>query len=581
MILNLLTWGWLALLTYLYGWTLLRLSQDQRDQSAIALPISLRLLVGVGGLAAGVSYLSVVMPIGTAAQGIGSVGAIALALLQRRALAAQVRHDLAQLRQPAGIAGSLVILLALLLTFQSAVGPYNYDTGLYHLQSVKWIEQYRAVPGLGNIHGRLAFGSLLFPLAALSSLDDLLPERLHSINGFILLLGLLFALSNLSQLRRGTLSPARLFQLMLAVPLVLLIYDGTRFSVEVSSFSTDLPVAVLTLVTLGVGVQYGDQVRALRDREETLPVSDAAETGLLACTVVILVATAIGMKLSALPLGLLALYVMVQEFRRGRRRFWLWAVVVGTGIWLPQILRTAIASGYLIYPLYQVDVLRVDWKIPLERVIRERQALGSWTKAGDVPLEVLQEMGWAWFPGWLQRFMAGGVFQGWVVAIATLVGSLGVARSPTQRLLWHWRGLYGWLLFGTLFWFFTAPDVRLAYGILTGWTVALTVPLVGGVMSRLAVKRRLVVRLAYPAVLIGIAIANFNFYPDDIAFFIMPMPFPPAMIESSQIGDFTLYHPIEGDQCWGAPLPCAPVPNPALELRGESLQAGFRLPPEG
>lgn len=48
--------------------------------------------------------------------------------------------------------------------------PGQYDTGLYHAQAIRWIEDYGVVPGLGNLHMRLAYNSAFMSLQALFSL---------------------------------------------------------------------------------------------------------------------------------------------------------------------------------------------------------------------------------------------------------------------------------------------------------------------------------------------------------------------------------------------------------------------------
>ena len=44
--------------------------------------------------------------------------------------------------------------------------PTNYDSGLYHFSSIRWINEYAIVPGLGNLHGRLAFNQSFFTYVA-------------------------------------------------------------------------------------------------------------------------------------------------------------------------------------------------------------------------------------------------------------------------------------------------------------------------------------------------------------------------------------------------------------------------------
>jgi hypothetical protein len=45
--------------------------------------------------------------------------------------------------------------------------PLSYDTGLYHLQVISWIEYYRRVFGLANLHARFGFNSIWLVDAAL------------------------------------------------------------------------------------------------------------------------------------------------------------------------------------------------------------------------------------------------------------------------------------------------------------------------------------------------------------------------------------------------------------------------------
>ena len=68
-----------------------------------------------------------------------------------------------------------------------AVGPpWHYDTGLYHLSAIQWAEAYRAVPGLGNLHYRLAYNSSHFLYGALW--HAIAGEQgFHFVNGLLLL----------------------------------------------------------------------------------------------------------------------------------------------------------------------------------------------------------------------------------------------------------------------------------------------------------------------------------------------------------------------------------------------------------
>ena len=54
--------------------------------------------------------------------------------------------------------------------FCTSRGYMHYDSDLYHAQSIRWIEEYGVVKGLGNIHVRFAYNSSFFALSALYSM---------------------------------------------------------------------------------------------------------------------------------------------------------------------------------------------------------------------------------------------------------------------------------------------------------------------------------------------------------------------------------------------------------------------------
>lgn len=70
--------------------------------------------------------------------------------------------------------------------------PMQYDTGLYHSQAIRWIEEFAVVPGLGNLHMRLAYNSAFMCLQALFSLGWFVGQSLHTLNGFCCLAALAY-----------------------------------------------------------------------------------------------------------------------------------------------------------------------------------------------------------------------------------------------------------------------------------------------------------------------------------------------------------------------------------------------------
>ena len=77
------------------------------------------------------------------------------------------------------------VLLFLLYAYGTSRGILHYDTALYHAQSIRWIEEYGIVKGLGNLHCRLAYNSASFALSALYSMAFLGGQSYHCAAGFL------------------------------------------------------------------------------------------------------------------------------------------------------------------------------------------------------------------------------------------------------------------------------------------------------------------------------------------------------------------------------------------------------------
>ena len=85
------------------------------------------------------------------------------------AIAFGFRKELAEFwnKQKSGLSkGKLLFAFVLMLLFSygASRGYLHFDSGLYHAQAIRWIEEYGVVPGLANLHCRLAYNSSAFIL---------------------------------------------------------------------------------------------------------------------------------------------------------------------------------------------------------------------------------------------------------------------------------------------------------------------------------------------------------------------------------------------------------------------------------
>lgn len=128
------------------------------------------------------------LPVGQRAASVVACLALLSAAVRRRelwhALAASCRFG-----WPLFGAIGVVVLWANLATDEIHIS----DTGLYHMQAVRWNSAYPLVTGLGNLHGRLAFNNATLLYSAMLDIGPWSHRGHHVANG-LLTLGVLLPL---------------------------------------------------------------------------------------------------------------------------------------------------------------------------------------------------------------------------------------------------------------------------------------------------------------------------------------------------------------------------------------------------
>ena len=112
-------------------------------------------------------FLSIWFPVGTVILIIWSVASIIIIVIKRdqfRKLAGDFWINKCSFSKP-----ELYFLLSIFILILMAVARRISlgDTESYHAQSIQWVRKFAVVPGLGNIHGRLAFNSMFFVVSGM------------------------------------------------------------------------------------------------------------------------------------------------------------------------------------------------------------------------------------------------------------------------------------------------------------------------------------------------------------------------------------------------------------------------------
>lgn len=501
-------------------------------------PFALTLLAGLAILTVFAQFFSLFFQIGWLIHLILLAGAI-WAVSTRRISLPQPAH-------PAAWLPLSILVLALILAMENATQrPTNPDTSLYHAQAIRWIETHPAVPGLGNLHGRLAFNSSWFVTNALFSFSFLGLRSFHLSAGFIFLATLFTFWQGLASLAAGRFSASNLLKAGF-LPLAFYVLGG-----ELSSPGTDLPVSLLIWLVAALW---------LEKMEEEQPYH--------ASLIALLVFFAVTVKLSSLPLVLILLPLLWHK----KQRIVPFALMGGL-VALPFVARNIILSGYLVYPFPALDLFTFDWKIPLEFAERDRRAViefGRFVGAGDISAPFSE-----WFPYWLSRQTLN---RRIVFFAAFLTPLAGLALRFAPRALWA-----GWLVFygGLWFWLSSAPDFRFGYGFLLAALLLALVPWLLIIIRRWPVIQKAIPTAAcllLAAYLLLTLARSFELraFPSRA---LLPSDYDRVPVETCSLANAPALCAREYGYCGYAELPCAPSPRPWVELRGPGLREGFRSLP--
>lgn len=271
----------------------------------------------------------------------------------------------------------ILVAILLLMLYVSSFSPDHYDTALYHAQAIRWIEEYGIVKGLGCLHGRLAFNSALMPLQALFGYRYLFGVEVHSVNGFAGFILLSWAVLSMHVWKDGKI------RISDAMKVVCVFYMYTIVK-DISSPSTDL---------LAVGIViyvFAKWLELIETDQREVPYY------IYLCFLVLYAMT---LKLSCAFLLVIAVYPLVILIKDRRYKLMGQGFAIGVGIILPFLIRNVVLSGWLLYPVPFMDVFSVDWKLPLEKVIREKDEITAWARV----LNDVGKLNWnlsQWFPVW-------------------------------------------------------------------------------------------------------------------------------------------------------------------------------------
>lgn len=458
-------------------------------------------------------------------------------------------------------------ILTLLWTTRS---PGQYDTGLYHAQAIRWVEDYGVVPGLGNLHMRLAYNSAFMSLQALFSLGWLVGQSLHSLNGFFCLAALVYVISTVRLWGENSLRISDLLKCVMAVFVV-------QKSADIASSGTDIEAMLLIFYVLVKWSEY-------REKEE----KDGALYGWL-CLVSVYAAT---VKLSAAAAVLLAFYPLYLFVREKNVKAIAAHAAAGLIILAPWLIRNVIISGYLVYPYAGIDLFHPDWKMD-EAVLAEDSLDIKMFARGLRSAAEYDNSLFGWVPQWFLSQSLGdrvALIAG-IICIPVILYLLVKSFRGKEYAL---TALLAAGMVNLVFWFFSAPHMRyggpyihmlvaMTLGALLGnGSAGKTLPNSGAGRRKVQAAGEVIVRVAAVAVIVVFSLQygwRITKIPEmEAKDFVRQPDYLSWQSTQYPVDNVHIWMPDEGDLTGYFAFPATPQNKQfkVLRLRGESFKEGFR-----
>ena len=455
-------------------------------------------------------------------------------------------------------------ILILIWVYCTSRGYMHYDSDLYHAQSIRWMEEYGIVKGLGNIHVRFAYNSSFFALSALYSMPYIFGQSMHSVNGMIALILSIEALRIVHAWKRKKLLLSD-FARAAALFYLTLIYS------DIMAPASDYAIMCTVFYII---IKWLSQLEDEKEADNVTPYALLCVAGVYA----------VSLKLTAGLILILVLKPAIMLIRQKRWKEIMLYLCIGIGVIMPWLIRTVWISGYLLYPFPALDIFSVDWKLPAQAAALDAAEIKTWGRglnnAALVDLPITE-----WFPQLFQTMltMLGKLF---IISdiISIILGFIMLIIALFRRKADKIKDIgLVWLAIAAsyLFWQLSAPLLRYGYAY-----ILLLIALTGGMMwSAICIKieladtesmdRILCILLLLSGFVKIWSLGGYIVTQSNLPYYVAQQNYGSYELDSYEVNGVTFYYPVSGDRVGYDAFPAIPR-KVEIEFMGDTLKQGFR-----
>jgi hypothetical protein len=520
---------------------------------------------GLGSVVAFLLLYHFFRPVDAWAGGLVACLGIAGALINRHTLVQGLRESLNARGRLLFVYASLVFTIAL----RASSDWFHYDTGLYGALAVRWITTYPLVPGLANLHIRLAYNSSVFLCVALLNHSFLRILAHHLFPGLLLSAFVASILPPVFQLfNRQTASASAWFTSILAIPVGFHAVRG-----DVVGDITDLPTTIVCLAGSMILFRELSVENDVEKRPESLVVAATLFSLAISFKLSALVFAALGWLIA---LWILARYAHTTKDWQLARKASLFSLAIG----IPWVIRGCFLSGYPLYPSTAISI-PADWRVPLSAAKAEAVDVYSWARIAGVSPGSIELQGLRWINTWIHRVWVlresfSGPFILTIVALFMLFLSLwGSAGRNRPR----WLYLLIPSVCGLIFWFVCAPDPRFGEPAIWCTAAVLASSVIVKLVRNAGVRRNRIILFFLFALWLWCLLPARDLAGRywGLRHFHGLVRLTESQLQPNQTrSGLIVFVPVDDDRCWDKELVCTPGFNANLRLRRPgNLRWGF------
>ena len=466
--------------------------------------------------------------------------------------------------------GVVCLIIVLISAFYASRGNFHRDTGIYHAQAIRIIEEYGIIKGLGNFQLHFAYNSSYLALCALFTLSFVLPFALHTMTGFIMALFTCYAACGLMKWTSRVSHTADMARL------AIIIYGITVLE-YLQSPATDYGAMYMVLYIMCAWIT---QAVEKKDDSEDIPVY-----GYLA----VLSIFTVSMKLSAAALVVLAVLPFILLVKKKMAKETVSFILIGFLSFLPYLVRNVIISGWILYPAEAIDLFNVVWKVPAEYMKFDADQIKVWGRELQDTMSVEEGITVGisdWLPIWWEkkRFYEKLLLVFQVAGAGAVLLNLFI-RKVRKKIRADVAMFYIAVFINIAMWFFTAPFIRYGLAFLMLLPICAAMDLAENIFKGKTFLRFVMVAIAvvcfgnWTARYLKVDKERFVEHAKD-GYYLTPIPFPDSETDEVNMNGVIVYNTVHEDEeinsYYNCPSSCYSDMINRSEPIGTTLKEGFK-----